>query len=331
MTAKTKNHSTKSTLTDRYIHTVTRHLPADGRDDVARELRGTIADAVDDKISGGLTPEGAEREAVTELGDPITLARSYGGRPGYLIGPGIYPDYIRLMRVLPAIVLPLVLVANFIAKATTSDEHWGSVLLEAFLLMLSVAVHLAFWVTVTFAIIEWSRPEEERNRPLDSWNPDQLAEVPGRGVGLGETIFGAVFSLALAALVAWQFGGVDRNSVQVLNPDVDTVWQVALVVLIALDAVLALLVWRAGRWTPVLAALNVATNAASATLLLWLLSRDELLVADLPGQLEQKFGWSSDWSVPVGLVGAGIVVVAAWEAIDSIVKARRDAGGAVRS
>lgn len=317
-----------TTLTDRYVWTVTRHLPSDTGPDVAQELRGTIADAIDDKVEGGADPEAAERQVIADLGDPEVLARHYGGKPGYLIGPAVYPDYIRLMRLLPPIVLPIVLVANLVGRLTTDgDAGWGSIILDSWVVVLTVAVHLGFWVTLTFAAIEWWRPEAERDRPLSEWKPEQLtAEVPWRHVGLGETIFQAGWSLILAAIVAWQFSGVSGDAIQVLNPDVDPIWKFALVGLFLLDAVVAVVVWRAGRWTPTLAAVNVASNAAAATLLIWLLSRGELL-SDLPTILGERFGWSTDWTTPTALVAAGIVLVALWDGIESIIKARRSLKG----
>lgn len=314
---------TSTTLTDRYVWTVTRHLPDDVGPDVARELRATIADAVDAKVEDGVEPATAEDAVLTELGDPEVLARTYGGRPAYLIGPGVYPDWVRLMRILPAVVLPLVLVGSVTARLVATDEGWGHALLDTFLLLLSVAMHLAFWVTLTFAVIEWSRPEAQRDRPLSQWRPDQLtAEVPWRSVGVGETVASVGFSLGMGAVVAWQFGGVSGDAVQVLNPDVDLSWKVALVGLFVVDAVLALLVWRVGRWTPTLAAVNVASNAAAAILLLWLLSRDELLT-DLPTVLGERFGWPTDWTVPSALVATIIVVITLWDGIEAVVKARR--------
>ena len=312
-----------TTLTDRYVWTVTRHLPAETGPDVARELRGTIADTVDGKVAAGLDPDTAEREAITELGDPDVLARQYGGRPAYLIGPGVYPDYVRLMRVLPAIVLPLVLVANVTARAATSDDGWGELVLDAFLLVLTTAVHLGFWVTLTFAVIEWTRPEGERGRPLTEWKPDQLtAEVPWRSVKLGETLFEGGFALALAAFVAWQLAGVGERGVQVLNPDIHAAWKAALVGLLLVDAVLAGVVWRVGRWTPTLAAVNVVSAAGAVILLLWLLARDQLLT-DLPQVLGEKFGWSTDWSLSSAVVAVVIVAIGVWDAGESVLRARR--------
>lgn len=312
-----------TSLTDRYVWTVTRHLPGDIGPDVAQELRATIADAIDGKVAGGADAAAAEEESIAELGDPDALSRQYGGRPAYLIGPGVYPEYVRLMRILPAIVLPLVLVANFVTRAVTTDDNWGAILLEAFLLLLSVAVHLGFWVTVTFAVIERARPESERDRPLNTWQPDQLTtEVPWRQVGLAESLFQAGFAALMAVLVAWQFSGVGDDAIQVLNPEVDSIWKVALIGLFVLDAVMALAVWRVGRWTPTLAAVNVASNAAAATLLIWVLARGELLT-DLPAVLGERFGWSTSWSLSTPLVAAAIVAITLWDGVDSVIKARQ--------
>lgn len=318
---------TRSTLTDRYVWTVTRHLSAETGPDVAQELRASIGDAIDDKVAAGCDAGTAEREAVSEMGDPDVLARQYGGRPAYLIGPDIYPSWLRLMRVLFPIVLPLALVGNIIAKTTTSDESLGQIVLEAFLLLLSVAVHLAFWVTVSFALVEWSRPDSDRGRPLTEWTPDQLTvEVPAGGVSRWEAGFEVVLGLALAALVAWQVTGVWESGIQVLDPGMAPVWKVTLVAFFLLDAALAAAVWRAGRWTPGMAAVNVTSNAAAVLLLLWLLAHDRLLT-DLPAVLGEKFEIPTDWSTPTGLIAAGIVLIAGWDAIGAIIKARRAARG----
>lgn len=314
--------TTRTTLTDRYVWIVTRHLSAETGPDVARELRGTIADAVEDRTGGGGDPEEAERAVLTELGDPEVLARQYGGRPDYLIGPGLFPDYVRLVRVLLAVVLPTVLLAHLVARAVTGDLGWD-MLGSALALVFSVGVQLVFWVSVTFAIIERSRPESERGRSLTSWDPDRLPEeAPGRSVSLGETVWSVAFSLALAALVTWQFAGVGPNGIQVLNPDVALGWQVVLVAMFVVDAVLAVAVWRAGRWTPTLAAVNVVSNVGAAVLIIWLLLRGELLT-DLPEVLGETFGTTVYWGVSTGVVAMIVVVIAVWDALDSVLKARR--------
>lgn len=75
-----------------------------------------------------------------------------------------------------------------------------------------------------------------------------------------------------------------------------------------------------------MAAVNVASNAAAATLLIWLLSRGELLT-DLPTVLGERFGWSTDWTLPTALVAAGIVVITLCDGIEPVIKARRAVKG----
>lgn len=315
----------KTTLTDRYIWTVTRHLPADTGPDVASELRGTIEDMVESRIEAGEDPATAEESALLELGDPGVMARQYGGRPNYLIGPGLFPDYVRLMKILPLIVLPFAFVGSVIARAGFAEEDLPQVLLDSFVLLLSVGVHLAFWTTLVFAIVEWSRPESERDKPLTTWDTHQLpVEGPWRQVRLVDFAFGAFFLVLLIALVVWQFAGVGEDGwgVQVLNPDLWIGWEVLIVGFLVVDLVLEFAVWRVGRWTPSLAVGNVLSNVASVAVLVWLAQQERLLVPDLPRALHDEFGWAADWSVSSGVVVAVLIVFPLWDSVDTVRRAR---------
>ncbi len=50
-----------ATLTDRYVYAVTRSLPESQRADIDKELRASIADAVDARVEAGDHPAEAER------------------------------------------------------------------------------------------------------------------------------------------------------------------------------------------------------------------------------------------------------------------------------
>ena len=70
------------TLTDRYVAATLRSIPVDKRDDIDRELRASITDAVDARVESGSDPAEAEERVLTELGDPARLAaaiRAHGG------------------------------------------------------------------------------------------------------------------------------------------------------------------------------------------------------------------------------------------------------------
>lgn len=320
-----------STLTERYVWVVTRHLPEEIGPDVAEELRSALAETIEAKVEAGARPEAAEREALTELGDPDVLAREYGGMPNHLIGPAVYPDFIRLLKILMAAVPAIVFVVSAAVNLMTGGAHIGQVALDAALLALTVAVHVGFWTGVTFALVERSRPEHERDRPLSRWGPDQLtADVPWRLYPTGQMVSQVMWTCAVGAVVVWQFAGVGQPGLQVLDPSLALVWEVVVVGLFLVEAVLAPIAWRVGRWTPTLAALAVVANVAAAVVTLWLLGRGDLLT-DLQATVGERFDLVLDQSVAVILVGAGVLLVTAWDATDAVVRARRSLRGGGRS
>lgn len=317
-----------STLTDRYVWAVTRSLPADQVDDVARELRATIADAVDGRLETlpQLDRATVERQIIEEMGAPERLAASYGGRPQVLIGPGLFPEYVALLKTLVPIILPLVAIGFVIAQLIDGESGIGTLVGGTVGLVIEVAVHIGFWVTLVFALLDRSRPEEERDRPMQAWSASSLSAVPHRRqVSWVEAGFGILFELVLLALLADQFGWVDLlpGSIQVLNGDLSLHWQLALVAstvgLLAREVVKL----RTGWWTVSLAAANVALQVASATVLAYLALDNRLLNADLPAHLHDEFGWGTDWSLPSAIVIVVLVGVCVWDALDGVLKLRQ--------
>ena len=152
-----------NTLTDRYVAATLRTLPEKQRPDIEKELRASIADAIDDRVEAGSTADAAEREVLIELGDPGRLAASYAGRPLYLIGPTLFLDYIRLLKLLLWIVVPIVFVAIFVIdvfqggldrRATSGRDRRRS----------PSASTSAFWTTLVFALVERTGPAPSPGR-----------------------------------------------------------------------------------------------------------------------------------------------------------------------
>lgn len=69
------------TLTDRYLTAALGGIPGAKRPDVERELRSSIADAIDDRTGAGEDPARAEVEVLEGLGDPAVLSARIAGRP----------------------------------------------------------------------------------------------------------------------------------------------------------------------------------------------------------------------------------------------------------
>ncbi len=168
----------KDDLVDRYVYAVTRSLPESQRADIEKELRASIADAIEARIEAGEKPAAAEKAALNDLGDPMRLASEYADRPMWLIGPKYYFDWIRLLKLLFAIVLPIVFAVFFIIGFIQGGV--GQAFGGAFSIIFTVAVHLAFWPTAIFALVErYGKPNRSGTRnELPDWSIDLLPELP---------------------------------------------------------------------------------------------------------------------------------------------------------
>jgi hypothetical protein len=315
---------TADTLTDRYVWAVLRSIPEKQRADIDAELRATIADAVDARREAGGSEADAERGALVDLGDPAILAAGYADRPLHLIGPALFLDYSRLLRLLLAIVLPCVVLGVGIANAI-QGHSFGEVVGGAVVTALTVGVHLCFWITLIFAILERTRTTLS---PFVPWSPDGLSAVPsGPRTGFGEAITTVVFLLLFAGGIAWQqffsvFDDAERTPIPFLEPGLWSFWLPYALVITGLQIVLAVVLFGVGRWTWPLATAHAVLAFALAIPALWLLVTGRLLNE----AFFAEFGWA-EIIQPGGvvvLVGALVVAgIAIGTAVDGFVKARR--------
>lgn len=270
--------SDTGTLTDRYVAEVVRHIPAGRRGDVADELRATIADTVEARGPAG--SGAAEREVLTEMGDPVRLAAQYAGRPLALIGPGFYPTYIRLLAALLLSVLPVVIAVS-VALDVLDGRGAAEVIGGAAGAVFSIGVPMAAWLTVVFVLVERSgkRPGKRAGAAGGAWTPDDLPDRRAqkkRGTTAGA---GMAWHGLLIALIVWQHaaqpyrtdGGIHLD---VLDPGLWSGWiwpiLAGLAGLVTLDAIRAL---RAP--TRSLALWNIAAQAAFTLPMAWILYRRE--------------------------------------------------------
>lgn len=320
-----------ATLTDRYVYAVTRSLPESQRADIEKELRASIADAVDARVESGVQRDAAERATLTELGDPARLASEYAGRPSWLVGPQYYYYWQSLLKLLAVTVLPIVFVVLFIINFI--EGGIGQAFAGAIWVVITVAVHLGFWVTLLFAIAERSndaKTKEALQGGSEGWTVDSLPQVPERGAAstggrLGELIPAVVFLLFAGFAVFWQqynsvFEDAQGRPIPFLNPDQWSFWIPFLLVILVLELLFSVALYALGRWNWALAIVNIGLNLASAIPLIWLLLTHQLLN---PAFFE-AFGWEATLTTLVEPISAGAVaVIAIGDSIDGIVKAAR--------
>lgn len=306
------------TLTDRYVHAVTRRLPADQRDDVARELKGSIADRAD--AIAAEQPElddlAAERSALEELGDPDRLAASYSGRRLQLIGPELYPSYVTLLRSLLLTVVPIVAAVVGIAAAF-SDDSLGSAIGSAVWTAITVAVHVAFWVTLVYALIERGIGGDASRSALGvEWSPDQLPDLPSQRGSLTDAVGSVVFLVLLGVAIVWQqvrspiTEGDER--LPLLDPALWSFWLPLILVLLVAEMAFEVVRYRTARIRPTL---NMLIGAAFAAPLVILGATDQLLNPAAVAQIQR------DWAefnpdVAHTVVAVSAVVIWLWDSVE---------------
>lgn len=317
-----------TTLTDRYVAAVLRSLPERQRDDIDKELRATIADTVDAKREDGAPEKTAERDTIVELGDPYRLAAGYADRPLVLIGPELFPSYIRLLKLLYAIVLPCAAAGITLALLLSKPESVGAVMGPLWAAIIGVTVHLGFWVTLVFALIERSPKDKGTSEVMGAWTPESLPEPTQRGeVKLSDALGPAVFLVTIFGLILWQqFAPTvvsdDGTPLPVLNQDLWTLWLPILFGIAVLEIGFSVLVWRVGRWTVPLAIVNTVLAVAAGVILVWLFTTNQVIDPAWAAQLKL-----TGLVVPGGvlaIIGAFTAAgVALWDIIDGVIKTWR--------
>lgn len=174
-------------LIDRYLFAVEQELPARLRADVSAELRSLIQDALEDRVSAGGRP--ADRALAAEvlrgLGEPSMVASRYVPGPHHLIGPQLYPMFVRVLKIVLAATAILVALTTGLpqilqpmrSSGLTTLAGWGAMLGHYF----QMAVSFFAAIVIVFGLIE-RRVIPSPGDP-SGWDPRDLPEVPEAGPG----------------------------------------------------------------------------------------------------------------------------------------------------
>jgi hypothetical protein len=311
---------TTNTLTERYVHEVVRRIPADQRADVAAELRATIADTAEAR--GVDDPAVAEREVLTEMGDPIRLAARYADRPLALIGPELYPTYVRLLKVLLTMVLPVVVVALVVIDVL-DEKDLGSAIGSGIGAIITVGAQMIAWLTVVFALIDRSNHRDDVAASTDNWSPDDLPELQQSEKRNREAILAVVWNALLIGLIVWQHTAKpyrgDGSRLEVLHPDLWSGWIWPILAGLVGIVVLELIRVASRSWTMTMAGWYAAAELAFALPLAWVFYQQEIF------NPEFLTSFNGDWTTPDSFYTAAALVVLAVSGSE-IVKHFREAG-----
>ena len=319
--------SSPTTLTDRYVWGVLRSLPEAQRADIEKELRASIADAIDARVENGENPADAERAVLLELGEPARLAAGYAGRPLALIGPALYVDYVRMLKLLLVVVLPATTLGLLIAKSLEGAEV-GDIIGSTVTTVLAVGVHLSFWTTLVFAILERSGTKS----PLAPFDLTNLPTLPTADTPkLSELVVTAVFVLFTVGAIFWQqmfsvFDDADGHPIPLLDAGLWPFWVAVLIALALLTLLRAIVLFRIGRWTVPLMIGAILLNIVGVGILIWLQVTGQLLNPAYFAEFEWEHIVAPDGIGTAGVV-LGLSAMAIASIVDAVLKTRRSLRG----
>lgn len=322
------------TLIDRYIGEVTRRLPAKEREDIGQELRSTMEDLLPDGYS-----EKEERELLVKFGDPAVLAGKYRSQPMYLVGPRFFDVYLTLLKIIIPVVVTVVLVVLVITSIFSNAGEASVVTVivrligDALSAAFDVALHVFFWVTLVFFIIEWVDRENRAagKKPLQlpetGWTPDDLASsqeiLPKKKViARSEPSVDLIWTAIWASVYynADKFVGIyeeGANGLEMVTPAFNqdvlmSYWPLVLLIIV-LQVAMDLWKWTRRRWDLKLATFNFAAQTLSVLAFFLIFRNPDIFAAGFLTRLETLFGSldALNW-----IVGGLIFTVALFSAID---------------
>ncbi|MET7962486.1 permease prefix domain 1-containing protein [Micromonospora zamorensis] len=316
-----------NTLTDRYLVATLRSVPSQRRDEIASELRASIEDMIEDRTGGGQDAPTAEREVLTELGNPDVLAARYADRRLQLIGPTYYLVWLRLLKLLLSFIPALV--GTIVAIVDVADGKGFGAIGSGIGIAIEVAVQIAFWLTLTFALIERFQPVSS----LPEWTVDQLPDVPARrDISLADTIASVAMLVLTIGYLPFQHyqswvHETDGGNIPILDPALWSFWLPALMAVLVADVVFEIVKYRIGRWTWTLFGVKALLSLAFSVPVVWLALTDRLLNPALGDRLT----WLAEGdnrNTLGAVIALGAAVVLVWDLIDTATKSRRHAARA---
>ncbi len=322
-----------ATLTERYIGATIRSLKPEAQDDVRAEIEASIADSIEARLEQGESAADAERAVLAELGDPGILAAGYADRPLHLLGPKYYLTWWRLLKLLLWIV-PVSVVGALVLGLLLSGATVGETIGQAVSVGLTVAVHVCFWTTLVFVVLERTGADTGVK-----WDVDQLPDAQEDGAGRSELIASLVFLGIAAVALLWDrvrgFVVADGEGLPILDPQLWPWWIGLLFALLVAEAVFAVVVFRRGGWSTGAAVVNTVLALAFLAWVLVPLVRGELVNPEFLAHVTaaggegfaagdaEAAGEGGILRILAVLLGFGVAAGVVWDVIDGWRKAVR--------
>ncbi|AJK88042.1 MULTISPECIES: HAAS signaling domain-containing protein [Lysinibacillus] len=311
-------------LIDIYIQEVTRRLPEKNREDIALELRSTISDMLSDDYR-----DDDVKDVLEKLGNPAELASGYRDQPMHLIGPRYFDVYLSLLKmILPiaAVIALISMVAEYFIGFGGEEEVINAVLTllgEGIFRIIEVGIHVFFWLTLVFVIVERTDKEKDQHplsTSLKKWTPDDLKNViyiPKKKAITRLEVFGYLMWTAIWAtlyfnanyLLGIYEGG--RNGLEFVTPafnqDVLLRYWPIIIVIIALEIGLALYKLFKRQWTKKIAIFHAILELLSTVVFIVIISNPNVMNQEFITRMSNLFSTTTK-QFELWVVSGGIII-----------------------
>ncbi|MGM2816339.1 HAAS signaling domain-containing protein [Bacillus cereus group sp. Bce001] len=328
-------------LIDIYVEEVAKRLPEKNREDIILELRSTIEDMLPDNYN-----EDDEKRALEKLGSPVSLANGYLDRPMHLIGPRYFDVYLTLLKMIIPIAAIIALIAmsaeNFMNY--TGDQAVLNVILQLIGKSIGgifeVALHVFFWLTIVFAILERTdknKDIEPLTTSLKKWTPDDLkniSHIPKKKAISKFEVFGGLMWTAIWATLYFYanhlvgvYSGTEnglRFVAPTFNQDVLLQYWPIVMIMIVLEIAISLYKLVQGQWTKRLAIGNALLQIVGTIVFIIIVVNPHIFTDGFITFVANVFTTSPE-EFKNWLIGGGIIIYilsAALNIFDGFRKAR---------
>lgn len=233
--------TTNNSLLHRYLAAVSRHLPADRKEDILAELSANLQAGFDDREEelGRLLSVEEQAAVLKRHGHPMEVALRYQPQRS-LIGPAVFPLYAYVLkRAAPMVVLVVMVVGLAMSMAA---DGTGALLAQLGRLP---RVLFFFWAvtTLVFAALEYAMTHYGVKLPrMRDWHPAKLPAAdrtePLRGIApkhpMADLVFEALFLAWLVAVPRFPVLLFFGPAAQWLDVTAAPVWQRMFVPVMAL-------------------------------------------------------------------------------------------------
>jgi hypothetical protein len=313
-------------ILDRYLHAVKTYLPRPEQDDIVNELAANLHEQLEDREAelGRPLTEAEEEELLQQHGHPLFVAERYQTNQGrlvfgrQLIGPALFPWYVRVLSFTMGISVPLSLLVQIVLAQSGVQITLDGIL-----------TRLVIQMVVQFAIITGIFTAVQNSLPLFRWNKERLPEQPaagraGKAIPRAESIAQIIVNLVV---LSWFWAVFQTPSLLVgvtvgnyqLGPGWYQIVVPSLLVMVVsiTQAVINLL--RPG-WTRSRQVVRLMTDSAALLIVVFVLRAGNWVVLVHPngpgGSALGTINTSVSYALWITLSGIGIaILVDAWKLI----------------